>query len=429
TQVFRRAPAEGAFTLPINLLANEAVVTPGIEVSDGVALIAMATGQNFVAWESRIPEGESATLTAAADAPWTEVWRFSVSPIWHAEYDGLPGTLPERPDPSFYVPEYYPRPGETLVVTLTRPLPSAGDTMAIDSVDYSAELGERSARSTLVFDYRSTQGAQHTIRLPDDSELQSVTIDGQPIPLQLNAGLLEIPIEPGEHRVSLAWTIDGSSGIRSSLPIVDLGAGASNLLASLRLPTNRWLLYASGPTLGPAVLYWPELLIFTLAALILARFKLSPLRTHEWLLLGLGLSTFAWSVLLLFAVWAFAMSWRGQASLDLKPRLFNGLQLGLGLLTVAALFAVLAAIPVGLLGQPDMQVVSPVQSGGLSWFADQSAGTTPEVATYSVSLWYYKAAMLAWALWLSFALLRWMPWAWNAFTHQGIWKGKVQAAA
>ena len=431
TQVFRRAPAEGAFTLPINLLANEAVVTPGIEVSDGVALIAMAAGQNFVAWESRIPEGESATLTAAVDAPWTEVWRFSVSPIWHAEYDGLPGTLPERPDPSFYVPEYYPRPGETLVVTLTRPLPSAGDTMAIDSVDYSAELGERSARSTLLFDYRSTQGAQHTIRLPDNSELQSVTIDGQPIPLQLNAGLLEIPIEPGEHRVSLAWTIDGSSGIRSSLPIVDLGAGASNLLASLRLPTNRWLLYASGPTLGPAVLYWPELLIFTLAALILARFKLSPLRTHEWLLLGLGLSTFAWSVLLLFAVWAFAMSWRGQARLDLKPQLFNGLQLGLGLLTVAALFAVLAAIPVGLLGQPDMQVVSPVQSesGGLSWFADQSAGTTPEVATYSVSLWYYKAAMLAWALWLSFALLRWMPWAWNAFTHQGIWKGKVQAAA
>ena len=249
------------------------------------------------------------------------------------------------------------------------------------------------------------------------------------MPLQLDAGLLELPIEPGEHRVNLAWTIDGASGIRSSLPIVDLGAGTSNLLASLQLPANRWLLYASGPTLGPAVLYWPELLVFALAAFILARLKWSPLRAHEWLLLGLGLSTFAWPVLLLFGAWAFAMSWRGQASLDLKPPLFNGLQLGLGLLTVAALMALLAAIPVGLLGEPDMQIVSPVQYGGLSWFEDQSAGTTPEVATVSVSLWFYKAAMLAWALWLSFALLRWLPWAWKAFTHEGMWRGKVTATA
>jgi hypothetical protein len=429
TRVIRTAPAEGAFTLPVNLLADEAVVTPGIEVSDGIALIAMAAGERVVTWESRIPTGESAVLSAAEDVPWTEVWRFSVSPIWHAEYDGLPGTPPQRPDPRFFVPEYYPRPGETLTVDLTRPSPSAGDTMAIDSVDYSAEIGERSARSNLSFDYRSTQGAQHTIRLPDGSELQSVMIDGRAMPLQLDEGLLEIPIEPGGHRVNLAWTIDGASGIRSSLPIVDLGAGTSNLMATLRLPANRWLLYTSGPTLGPAVLYWPELLVFALAAFILARFKWSPLRTHEWLLLGLGLSTFAWPVLLLFTTWAFAMSWRGQASLDLKPRLFNALQLGLGLLTVSALLALLAAIPVGLLGEPDMQIVSPVQFGSLSWFEDQSAGTTPEVTTVSVSLWFYKAAMLAWALWLSFALLRWLPWAWKSFTQGGMWKAKVAAAS
>jgi hypothetical protein len=300
--------------------------------------------------------------------------------------------------------------------------------MAIDAVNYSMEIGERSARSSLVFDYRSTQGAQHTIRLPDGSELQNVTIDGRVIPLQLNAGLLELPIEPGEHRVDLAWTIDGASGVRAELPIVDLGAGASNLLASLRLPADRWILHTSGPTMGPAVLYWPELVVFALAAFILARFKWSPLRVHEWLLLGLGLSTFAWPVLLLFTAWAFTMSWRGQASLDLNPRVFNALQVGLVLLTATALLAVLAAIPMGLLGQPDMQIVSPVPSGALSWFADQSTGTTPEVAAISVSLWFYKAAMLAWALWLSFALLRWLPWAWTAFTQGGMWKGRVKEA-
>jgi len=40
----------------------------------------------------------------------------------------------------------------------------------------------------------------------------------------------------------------------------------------------------------------------------------------------------------------------------------------------------------------------------------------------SVSLWWYKLAMLAWALWLSFALLRWLPWAWNAFRADGWWR-------
>jgi hypothetical protein len=428
TRVMRISPAEGAFTIPVTLLENESVLTPGIEVTDGVAFIAMAAGQRLVAWESQIPLAGTVALSASENASWTESWRFLVSPIWHAEYAGMPNTPVGQMDPAFFVPEYFPRPGESLTVTLTRPAPSAGDTMAIDSVDYSAEVGERSTRSSLSFDYRSTQGAQHTIRLPGGSELQSVSIDGLTLPLQLNGELLELPIEPGKHRVDLVWTIDGATGAQATLPIVDLGAGSSNLLATLRLPADRWLLHTSGPTMGPAVLYWPELIVFALAAFVLARLRWSPLRIHEWLLLGLGLSTFAWPVLLLFAVWAFAMSWRGRLDIELKPGMFNGLQIGLAVLTVAAMLSILAAIPAGLLGQPDMQVVSPVQFGSLSWFDDQSAGTTPEVAAVSVSLWFYKAAMLAWALWLSFALLRWLPWAWNAFTQGGIWQGKIKAA-
>jgi hypothetical protein len=33
--------------------------------------------------------------------------------------------------------------------------------------------------------------------------------------------------------------------------------------------------------------------------------------------------------------------------------------------------------------------------------------------------------MLAWALWLSFALLRWLRWAWSALTVHGLWRGKI----
>jgi hypothetical protein len=102
---------------------------------------------------------------------------------------------------------------------------------------------------------------------------------------------------------------------------------------------------------------------------------------------------------------------------------FNLRQLALGALSVFAIGSLVSAIPSGLLRQPDMSVRSP--SGGFSWFVDQASATLPQPAVYSVPLFVYKVAILLWALWLSFALIRWLPWAWTAFSANGIWRGKV----
>jgi len=427
TVVRRVAPTDGAFTLAITLLADEAVVTPGIEVDDGMAIVAFAAGQDAVGWESRIASAEQLTLAAAIEAPWTESWRFRVGYLWHAEYAGFPETPPEFVNNSFYTPEYYPRPGESLTLAMSRPEPASGDTIAIDSVRYIRTIGARASESTLGFESRSTRGTEHVVTLPDASELDSVTIDGQVLPLQLNGNQLALPITPGEHFVQLAWRDAQGVSLRTALPAVDLGAGASNLTLGLRLPADRWLLYPYGPTLGTAVLYWAELLVFVLAAFILGRLDLSPLRSHEWLLLGLGLSTFAWPILVLFGVWAFVMSWRSRMTPELSRRSFNLLQCALAALTIGALIGLIGAIPAGLLGAPNMHIVSPVEFGALAWFADRTDSSTPSAAVVSVSLWYYKAAMLAWALWLSFALLRWLPWAWRAYSHGGFWRGRIKA--
>ena len=42
--------------------------------------------------------------------------------------------------------------------------------------------------------------------------------------------------------------------------------------------------------------------------------------------------------------------------------------------------------------------------------------------SFTVPLWIYKALILAWALWLSFALLRWLPWVWQCFSSDGFWR-------
>jgi hypothetical protein len=98
-------------------------------------------------------------------------------------------------------------------------------------------------------------------------------------------------------------------------------------------------------------------------------------------------------------------------------------QVALALLTLAALGSLLSAIPNGLLGSPDMRIAGPGSHGGLlEWFHDRVETALPRPVVISVSIWFYKAAMLAWALWLSFALVRWVRWAWHAGGAQGLWR-------
>lgn len=36
--------------------------------------------------------------------------------------------------------------------------------------------------------------------------------------------------------------------------------------------------------------------------------------------------------------------------------------------------------------------------------------------------WFHRGLMLAWALWLAFALLNWLRWGWTVFARDGLWR-------
>jgi hypothetical protein len=41
----------------------------------------------------------------------------------------------------------------------------------------------------------------------------------------------------------------------------------------------------------------------------------------------------------------------------------------------------------------------------------------------------YRLLMLGWALWLAASIMRWVPWAWTAFSAGGCWRrAEVRAA-
>jgi hypothetical protein len=423
THVERIAPEHGGFTLDIPLLAGESVLSDGIDTHGGAQVPAsFESNANVFGWESALAPVDTLELRAPKDKPWSEVWAFHISPIWHATFSGTPQVLPESLPPEQWTYEYHPRAGESLKIQLSRPKAIAGNTLAIDKVSEMVRVGKRSGDVSLDFTYRSTQGDQRTIGLPPGARVTSVKVDAIPVPQRTEGNELPLAFLPGRHEVTVEWQSDAPQRATVRAPAVDLKVASSNLSTTLDVGA-RWVLFAGGRGVGPAILYWGELLFFVAVAVVIGLSGRTPLRTHEWLLLGFGLSTYSWAVLLLAFFWMTAIRWRQRLDVGtLQPSTFNAIQVALMGLSVVTLFSLLAAIPFGLLGNPDMRIAGQGQRlNELSWFSDKSNGALPDAWVFSLSLWWYKCAMLAWALWLALAMSRWLPLAWRALNASGFW--------
>ena len=427
TTVERLAPNAAAINVALPLLAGESVLTPGMQVrgkgAETQLLAGIAAGAAGTGWNSGLAKSETLELNFPLAASRTEVWNFSVSPQWSVAFAGFPAVLPENVAADNWVFQYWPRPGETIALKITRPESANGTTLAIDNVSRQIQFGIRSVDEKLNLNYRSTQGGRHTIQLPADARVQAVSIDNEPVPLRPENGELSINLLPGAHAIGVDWQRARGAGFRSGLSRVDLHANASNIHTVVVLPHERWPLASTRALAGPVIRYWGELLVFILTAAVLGRIARSPLRTLEWLLLGFGLSTQSWTVFALMVAWFFAMRWRaGWQPAEVSKTRFRLVQIALALLTVIAIGSLLfSGIRYGFLSAPDMGVAGDGSYGTtFSWFHDQATGVLPEVAIYSVPLWCYKTLMFAWALWIAVALARWLRWAWSAWMHDGV---------
>ena len=430
TLVQRMAPEKAAISVEVPLIAGESVLSESVEVRNGrdgerFALVGLGRGEAEVEWQSGLPRAERLELAMPAEAARTEVWRFTVSPQWNVEFSGIPSVAPENPGAGTWAYEFHPRPGEKLQLRIGRPQRADGPTFAIDSVRQALKVGKRSTTTVLEASYRSTQGGRHGFRLPHTARVTSVELDGMPIPVRPVGDELSVELQPGRHAMKVEWIMPAGATLRTQPAAVDLRSPASNINTSIDLAADRWPLMALGSGVGPAIVYWGELLIFLAMALLLGRSRHSPLRTHEWLLLGFGLSTRSWVVLVLVALWLFAMRWR-ESWVDHGPRWrFNTVQALLaGLTLVAVSSLVFTGIRGSLLASPDMGVQGPGSGWHhFSWFTDRTVAALPQPSVFSAPMWLYRVLMFAWALWLVFALLQWLRWAWRAWKTNGIWRG------
>lgn len=429
TTVQRLAPERASIAVEVPLVTGESVLTPGIEVRGGKTVLAgIPAGAPATGWQSGLARSDALQLTMPAAAARVEVWTFSINPQWHAEFNGLPAVLPDDVNAPNWLYTYYPRAGETLAVKLTRPEGAPGGTLAIDSARQWIRYGVRSSDAGLGFQYRSTQGGRHVIDLPEDAVVEQVSLDGEPQQIRPEKGRLSIGLLPGEHKVEVRWRAPRGAGFRSATEPVNLNADASNVSSSIEMPQDRWTLlaFARGAGVGPAVLYWGELVAFLVTAWALGRWQRSPLRPYEWFLLGIGLSTLSASVFATVVVWVLAMSWRAGWRANVDRWRFNLVQAVLALATVIAVSSlVFSGIRYGLFSTPDMGVTGPgTYTGNFAWFRDRTVAALPRPEVISVPMWIYKTLIIVWALWVVAALVRWLKWAWQSWSAGGYWRSR-----
>lgn len=422
TTINRLTPPGTPVMLALPLLGNESVTTPGIHVKGTHAQIAIAPQVRRFQFESSLETARRIELTAPESVPWTETWVLDASPVWHCEMSGIP-VIHHQDKRGHWQPEWSPWPGESVGIAVSRPEAIAGQMITMDSAHLDWTPGQRFSKAGLSLRIRTSRGGQHTLGLPEQADLQVVTINGKSLPIRQTGGTLSVPLQPGSQEVHVAWHQPAATRNVVRAPRVTVGGAAVNAHISFHMPANRWILLAGGPRLGPAVLFWSYLAIVVLAAWGLKKIGLAPLAYYQWLLLGLGLTQVSPLTALLVVAWLPALGLRGKKPPPERWLAFNATQLVLVLWTIAALSGLYEAVERGLLGIPDMQIAGNESTRHqLNWTQDRIESAMPRPWALTVPLWSYRLVMLLWSLWLAFFLLKWLQWGWRCFSTNGLWK-------
>lgn len=422
TRVIRVFNNDSAVAIRFPLLNDESVTSENIRIKDKHVIVNLSPRQNSLQWQSVLKKSPYIDLVAADTKLWTEVWRADISTIWHLQSSGLSAV--HHQDHGRWLPEWRPWPGESVRLIISRPEAVKGSTLTIDKTELQINPGKRSVENKLQIQLRSSKATQHTLSLPKQAALQFVKINGQTQPIRQQGTQVTLPIKPGKQDITLVWHTLQEQTCFFTTPTVNLGIASVNNHLKLSLGQDRWVLFASGPKFGPAVLFWGVLIVIMILAIGLGKIKITPLKHWHWFLLLIGLSQISVESAMCVVIWLIALGLRATKEVT-NPKYFNIVQIGLALLTVTSLLLLFVAVQQGLLGSPDMQIAGNQSSAfKLNWFQDRNTELLPTATIISVPLMAYRLLMLLWSLWLAVSLLNWLKWGWSCFSSNGLWAEK-----
>ena len=429
TTVTRIAPLGVPLNVSIPLLENEQLLDEQLNVENGKVTLSFSATQSRLSWSSKLNTSTGIELTAANNPNYLEVWSVDASPIWRVETQGLPvnkytNSIDKQAGGQHKaIPVWQPWPGETLRLTIDRPEGAPGQAVTILQSNVTVSAGKRLNDVTLNLRIRSSRGIQHQITLPDNTDVQELDIGNAKQRVQMDDNILSFTLKPGEQNVTVKWQDANAQKVNYQFPKIDLQLPSVNASASVQFPRDRWVLWANGPLLGPAVLFWGVLLALLVLAIGLGWSKKTPLNIWQWFLLSIGLSQTTPALIMIVVACFFGLSLRSKLTKQLTRFQFNTMQLSLIALCFVSLLIMVVAVANGLLGNPDMQIAGNGSSRYfLKWYQDRVSGLLPQPDIISVPIWVYRVLMLMWAMWLAMSLLKWIKWGWQSLSTGEFWQ-------
>lgn len=428
TEVIRQNHS-GPISFELPLLTGESVTDDRLKIAKGNIQVKLNDQQSRLRWRSSLPVSNQLLLTTPKQSLWVEQWQVETSNRWRIHQLEAGNDTPQLiPSGRYWKPRWQPWPGEQVQLSISQPPALAGHYLAIEQVSLKQDIGQRSRISTLRFRALSSQGQAYKFTLPEQAVLRTLSIDGRTLPLEQKDQVLTIDLNPGRQWVEVEWLQDQELGLSTRSPAINLGTVSANNNIELSLPRDRWTLLLGGPAMGPAVLIWGFLAVIVLLATALGRYGRTPIKTYEWILLGVGIGFNQLFAPVIVAAWLLTLAWRGRWQKAPSNGAFAACQIGLIVLTVMTLLVLISTITNSLLSSPDMHIIGNGSNAhSLFWFADRSLDAYPQAWVISLPLWVYRVSMLVWSLWLAFAVLRWLKWGWQMMNHHGLWFDKTAA--
>jgi hypothetical protein len=314
-------------------------------------------------------------------------------------------------------------------IAVERPSGVPGRTLTIDASALEVVPGLHSTQIILAIEARSSRSADHRITLPADAEAVQVQRDKNVQPLRREGRDIVLSMPLGKHDFTVEWRQPAGLATLFRVPAVDLQLPSMNNTVNVKLPDKpRWILWLSGPFVGPVVNFWALVLVIALISIALARIRLTPLRTRHWFFLGLGLCQVDLVWMVLVGATLLGLGWRARRQPnEAQPVLYNASQAALVLGLLVSIVTVTIAVSDGLVRMPDMWIAgNNVSASGLAWYQDRVGNPLAQPSVLSLPPWTYRVLVMAWTLWLGLAAIRWSGWVWGCLKQHGLWRGNAK---
>jgi hypothetical protein len=426
TVVTRMTPSTQALNLEIPKLKGETVTSSNVVEEKNSVKISLSKNQRQMVYQSLLQESSPIRLQASEGNMWVETWQFIPGPIWRVQFNPESEGLEKislTSQGNNLSPLYRPWPGEKLDVIISRPEGAKGETITLADSTITMTPGKRTSNYQLDLQFKTSIGLTHTIEIPKESQLQEVKIKGVVQSLKLKDGKLNLPLGVGEQNVSVRWQMPSGIASKFKSPKVNLGLKGINLKLKVKVPRDRWILAVGGPIMGPAVLFWGKLLALFVLGFLLSKISWCPLSFLNWSVLFLGLTQGANAGILWVTGYLIFLSFRKMTFKNYSKAVYN-------LTSIMALFGGLVSVGNfinilrnGLLGGPLMSIEGNDSSSTvLNWFVDRYDVILPDVWVLSLPTFAYQVLMLLWAIWMTFTLIKWVPWMWEGLYGEGFFK-------